>query len=267
MSKKIIRGDFIFFQETIDERLCNFRKAGILPFLLENDASELSNRINMVLEHILLNDTNNPPEMFCVYPLKFNESTSKWKTKIPREKLELLREFNMHKLDDKDKEAADRELEPNYPLNILLGLFKEKCQLADIFNPSYRNNNFKLSKWRAMIGIEPVTSEAIHKYNRNHYGFFSGNAEKNDNTILDVAIRETREEGKVLFHPTILSGDYQLEIRAKYDILFVPLYLDVPLQKNFSRTYIIFMENIKFTRVQDLAGNLKHIKVSPVTFE
>jgi len=62
------------------------------------------------------------------------------------------------------------------------------------------------NKWDSIISVEAITSRAYEKsrgyWNKNNYSFFCGKTDiRKDTSIFQTAIREAREEGKIVLHP------------------------------------------------------------------
>lgn len=97
----------------------------------------------------------------------------------------------------------------------------------------------------AILGLEPINNEAIDRYQHNCFGYFGGNREKKDLSILNTAIRETKEEGRIMFGESIMNDSYQRNLRYKIGCDKFPLYFDVKFKNTdmYSRIFLIMVDS------------------------
>jgi len=230
-------------------------RGGVLPFLTPEHSRNVCSLVNDLL-------AENPKEneFNFIFSQDIGISPKKWGDNIQSKNLRNLRMFNDKNLNPEHLHLASKPLKPNHLLQDLVNNFWKKIRPHILY---------KHMKWEPVIGIEPITTKSYTGsggfWNQNNYSYFSGKIDTNvDQNILYTAIRETREEGKIIFSQKIFNPTYQKGIRELYELKNIPNVIDHCLnEKNntYSRVFLLFMDDIRYGIREDEIGKYVYIDI------
>ena len=132
--------------------------------------------------------------------------------------------------------------------------------LTNFWSSIKPNNIYSEINWECLLYFEMASIPT----QKNYYHLFEGNVDKNqDFNIIQTAIRQTKNKGKVVFSQDIFCEPYQTDIKEKYNIN-VPLTFDIynKLTNTYTKNVVLFMENIRMEKCMDDFG--KYILVNPI---
>lgn len=231
-----------------------YTKAGVLLFLPNAKVEGFTNNLNNLVDYkikILLNEIkqskkkygiklkDNPHnEMAAIFSGKITESLREWKDKNAQgiaRCVSIIDEEFINK-NDRDRVAAE-ELDKNGNLKTLID------NLRPIYNPNELNN------WSNIFGIEPIRAYQYYnpkcQYKKPLYGFFVGNINQGETSIIQAARREVLEEGSIDLDERFFDPIFQTNMRSKNNIS-LPLVLEYPFTKHgvtyWTRTFLLFID-------------------------
>ena len=235
-----------------------FTKAGIIPFLPPLEAKKLAELVQQFNHKNL--EADECKETFLIFSQNISNPAIDWSLNIPEVSLNALESYNYRNLYPEHRYLGRNFIRPN---DLMLDIMKTMWSFTgrDCF-----------SGWDSLICIEAITSQIFLKsdgfWDRNNFSFFSGRINPyRDDKIISAASREAREEGKVIFSPKIFNLNYQTSIRRKHGLHNLPPAINICVNEEeefYSKTYLLFMENIGTIVKQDRKGG--YIYVYPKNF-
>lgn len=233
-----------------------FTRAGILPFMPATEASKIAKELDNLIK------TSSSDAAFNEFNVIFSQDIRKnyngWGDSISDEHKNRLKKCNLDNLKEEHKNLANNK---TVPTKMIPEIIKS---IWNYVKPSYF---CKKVSWETIIGIEPITSKTFEEskgfYKSNTVNYFGGKYDPKDLTITRTAIRETREEARLVFSPNILSDAYQSEMRQKYDFN-IPQSIDIlvnPRNNTYNRVEVLFMEDVSFEVRSDEVGDFLFVNI------
>lgn len=230
-----------------------FSSAGILPFFLKKDSHHIANKLNSINEDIKWEDHDYLKEQFSIFSIDFNKDPKTWVNVLSKKDRDMLERYYDKNIKKEHYFLRKKEITPNYMVKYL----HQKINFFD------KKKNY--SKFNAILGIEAINSKVYEDtkgfYHESNFSVFAGSRDKGEKNIRNVAIRECREEGKIVFDDTIFSIEFQTNIRKKYRIS-IPNCINIPLNETRTmKVFIMFIDDFHEKICEDENG--EYLYISP----
>jgi len=251
---------------TLTENNNVYVKAGVMPFINRESSLLLCRSIDTIMackinryivdiqsgsDYHKFEEEDRMESLACISRSIFR-SEDILKTAITSEQIDRLTRLSNVDLAEEHRNLLDQEWTKN---NLLKHLIE---QIKYVYRDYYEVSR----NWENLMIVEPIRQRTLDRYKNTHYGYFCSGIDKKDRSILDAAKRETKEEGSVVFSDKIYAENYQREIRRRFGIKDMPLYVDIQFIhqgkriNRYTRVYLLFMDNIIVTNNIDNNGEL-----------
>lgn len=152
--------------------------------------------------------------------------------------------------DEEHEELAAQPIAPNMMLRQILDECAKHPNLGD---------------FKTGVGVEAFSSKVYQYtrglYDRSNYSVFAGSRDLGERP-MDTAVRELREEGKLVLSPAIWNIKNQQFLRHKYGLSKLPTSMNITLRpRKYMKIFLMVMDNVTLSESRDENGPFVYVDV------